>query len=140
MNILKILNKINNFIRKEWGSILIVSVLIITLLVILLKKRKNESFTTSRLNRELVFFSMNGCGHCEDLKPVWDLLVNNHGDNQFVEIKKVIAQENPKIVEKYNIQAFPTILALKDGKLNHKYDGDRSYEDLVLFLDKAMRE
>ena len=97
-----------------------------------------EKFTVSRLNRELVFFSMNGCGHCEEMKPTWDLLVNNYGDNNFVELKHIVAQDKPELTEQYKVTAFPTILALKDGKLNLKYDGDRSYEDLVRFLNYAM--
>ena len=44
----------------------------------------------------------------------------------------------PEMTQKYNVQGFPTILALKDGELNMKYDGDRSYESLLQFMNLAM--
>jgi len=97
-----------------------------------------EKFT-SQLGKEVVFFSMNGCGHCDDMMPAWKLLVRNYGsENAYVEYRHVVAQERPDLIEKYNIQSFPTILALKDGEISQKYEGDRSYEDLLRFANYAM--
>jgi len=97
-----------------------------------------EQFRVSRLNREMVFFSMKGCGHCEDMKPAWELLKSNYGNNDYIELNQVVAQERPELTEKYGVQSFPTILALKDGEINMTYDGDRSYESLLQFMNNAM--
>lgn len=121
-----------------------VMITVITVLAVsaflLYKLSKKEKFTVSRLNRELVLFSMVGCGHCEDIKPTWDLLVNNYGNNDYIEIKQIVAQEHPDIVKQYGVTGFPTILALHNGKVLKKYEGDRSYESLVKFMNHAMTD
>jgi len=99
---------------------------------------KKEQFRVSRLNREMIFFSMKGCGHCEDMKPVWELLKSNYGNNDYIELNQVVAQDKPELTEKYGVQSFPTILALKDGEINMTYSGDRSYESLLQFMNNAM--
>ena len=99
---------------------------------------KSEAYA-SQLGKELVFFSMNGCGHCDAMMPAWKQLVSNYGsENAYIEYKHVVAQERPDLIEKYNVQAFPTILALKDGEIAQTYEGDRSYEDLLRFANYAM--
>jgi len=98
----------------------------------------SENFAISQLGRELVFFSMEGCPHCDDMKPIWELLKSNYGNNDYIELRQIVAQQSPEIVQKYSVQGFPTILALKNGELNMKYDGDRSYESLLQFMNLAM--
>ena len=104
----------------------------------LFNKSESESYT-SQLGKEMVFFSMNGCGHCDNMMPAWKQLVSNYGsENAYIEYKHVVAQERPDLIEKYGVQSFPTILALKDGEIAKKYEGDRSYEDLLRFSNYAM--
>lgn len=105
----------------------------------IMRSPQSESFHTSQLGREMVFFSMKGCGHCEKMMPAWKQLVSNYGsENTYIELKHVVADERPDLIEKYNVQSFPTILALKDGEISQKYDGNRSYEDLLRFMNYAM--
>jgi thioredoxin-like negative regulator of GroEL len=133
--------KFSNFYTKKllmYIPVIFIIGMIIALFALMFKKK--EKFTVSRLNRELVLFSMNGCSHCEDLKPTWDLLYNNYGNNNYIEIKQIVAQEHPDLVKQYGVTGFPTILALHNGQILKKYDGDRSYEDLVRFMNHAMSD
>ena len=94
-----------------------------------------EHFGLSQTSKELVMFSMPGCGHCEKLQPTWDLLKTNYGNTAHIEIVEVSSSEKPELVEQYGITSFPTVLALKAGAEVDKYDGDRSYEDLVRWMN-----
>ena len=135
-----IIQKILELFKKYRNQTLIVIMAIVVALLYgnYMGYFTKEEFRVSRLNREMVFFSMKGCSHCEDMKPAWDLLVNNNGNNDYIELNQVVAQDKPELIEKYGIQSFPTILALKDGEINMTYSGDRSYESLLQFLNNAM--
>lgn len=135
----------NKVIQNIFGGLLnfymFISFFILFVIFLSMSFFMKENFKpVSRLNRELVFFSMNSCGHCKDFKPVWDLLVKNYGNNNYIDLRHVIYEERPELIEKYGVQSFPTILALKDGKINMKYSGNRTYEDLVRFLNHAMSD
>ena len=121
-----------------WAPVALGIIMIIVLLSMMFFRK--EKFTVSRLNRELVFFSMDGCGHCEELKPTWDLLVTNYGNNNYIELKQVVSQQRPDLVKQYGVTGFPTILALHNGQILKKYDGDRTYESLVRFMNHAMSD
>ena len=125
----------NIFSVKKNKYILIILVILFCLSYYLKKK---DNFVVSRLNKELVLFSMKGCSHCEKLKPVWKLLKNNLGENQFIEIKEIVMQKRPDLIKKYNVATFPTILYLRDGKKVQEYKGDRTYKDLLRFTNYSI--
>jgi thioredoxin 1 len=55
------------------------------------------------------------CGPCRQLAPIVDTLAEQYaGKIKFV---KVNVDESPKVSQKYQIQAIPTLLFFKDGKL-----------------------
>lgn len=137
MNLLK---KILDFLKKYKMVVILIVSLFSVVLISGIFGMKNEKFTVTNSGRELVFFSMKGCSHCEDIKPMWNLLIQNYGNNNYIELKQVVAQDNPDLVKQYDVKGFPTILALKDGKINFEYKGDRSYEDLVRFMNHAMTD
>lgn len=102
--------------------------------MILNNQEDTENFTTS--NKEIVLFSMKGCSHCEKLQPYWDLFVKNYGNNQFVELKQVYFDDKPEIVKRYGVNGFPTILGLENGEKVKEFNSERTYENLVLFLNE----
>ncbi|KII95150.1 hypothetical protein PLICRDRAFT_33983 [Plicaturopsis crispa FD-325 SS-3] len=86
-----------------------------------------------------VEFYASWCGHCKRLKPIWDSL----GD-KFVDVKdrlliaKMEAQENdlPASVP-FRVSGFPTIkFKPAGGREFLDYDGDRSLESLVAFVEE----
>ena len=86
-----------------------------------------ESFNNAPENTKTVLFHRPGCIHCENLMPTWNKLLSTHGHL----MKTVDVKQNPEVVEKENLKGFPTI---KKGA--EVYSGDRSYEDLIKFINK----
>jgi len=128
------------FIKNERLSLVLMVGSIISIPIIifyLLKTLKKESFSYNP-HRELILFSMPGCGHCEKLKPTWDLLMKNYGDIKDIELINVVSNENPELVELFGIQGFPSIIYTKDNKKITEYNGDRSYNDLVKYMKYSM--
>jgi len=118
--------------------LMIASLIFIPILIVyLLKSITNESFDYNP-HKELIFFSMPGCGHCKNFKPTWDLLLKNYGNIKDIELIQVSSNEKPELVELFKVDGFPTILYVKDNKKVSEYKGDRSYEDLVKYMKFCM--
>lgn len=134
-------NKLKKFFMKNESLslfLMIASLISIPIIIVyLLKSITNESFDYNP-HKELIFFSMPGCGHCKNFKPTWDLLVKNYGDIKDIELIQVSSNEKPELVELFEIDGFPTILYAKDNKKVSEYKGDRSYEDLVKYMKFCM--
>ena len=92
----------------------------------------------------IVLFYMDGCGHCERMKPDWNKLIEELKDKHKNEIiLGAIESSNMDMFKKSNISpsvsGFPTILYFHPNNLSRHeaYKGDRSYEDLKKWiLDK----
>ena len=79
------------------------------------------------------------CGHCKTLAPTWNKLSsewngkqNSNGKNVYV--VKLNADENTPNKE-YNVQGYPTILALTNNKSTECNCG-RSYSELNNYISK----
>jgi hypothetical protein len=89
----------------------------------------------------IVLFYMNGCGHCETMKPAWNKLINELKDKHKNEIiLGAIESGSMDMFKKHGISpsvsGFPTILYFHPNKLTNpeSYNGDRSYEDLKKWI------
>ncbi|EPQ59417.1 protein disulfide isomerase [Gloeophyllum trabeum ATCC 11539] len=86
-----------------------------------------------------VEFYASWCGHCKRLKPTWDSLGEKFGDvKDRVVIAKMEATENdlPPSVP-FRISGFPTLKFKPAGSKEFlDYDGDRSLESLVAFVEE----
>ncbi|KAJ2719298.1 hypothetical protein GGI07_005292 [Coemansia sp. Benny D115] len=86
----------------------------------------------------LVEFYAPWCGHCKKLAPIYAQLSEIFQNDENVVIASYDASEDSQIKKDYPIQGFPTLLAFPAGEGAEKieYDGDRSLEDLVAFVNK----
>jgi protein disulfide-isomerase-like protein len=76
---------------------------------------------------KLVMFYADWCGHCKKLKPVWDEAADdvNKTDTKMIKINCGNGTEDDeKLMKKYNIQGYPTIIKFINGKPS-EYQGDR---------------
>lgn len=113
-------------------SYVVVAIVIYAIYDIFFKGRRFEGYDNP--NKILTFFSMEGCGHCNKMKPEWD----NFSKNNTTSIKtKIIDSNSPEFEEhskKHDIKGFPTILLLNEkGDKLKDYDGGRNSEELHKF-------
>jgi hypothetical protein len=89
----------------------------------------------------IILFYMNGCGHCDNMKPAWNKVITELKDKHKNEIiLGAVESSNMDMFKKHGISpsvsGFPTILYFHPNKLTNpeSYNGDRSYEDLKKWI------
>jgi thiol-disulfide isomerase/thioredoxin len=94
---------------------------------------------------ELLLFYVNWCPHCKTAKPIWNELKTEY-ENKTINGYKVIfteidctteTAEIELMVNKYNIEGYPTIKLLKDGQVI-EYDAKPSKATLEQFLNTVL--
>ena len=104
---------------------------------------KNNGNTSKQYNliegldnkKTLVYFHMNGCGHCKSFMPEWDSFQKSYKGP--IGTKKVEQSQDKALVSKLKISGFPTVMLL-DGQ-NQKIDefnGERTKKALTEFCKK----
>ncbi|KAI1633872.1 thioredoxin-like protein [Biscogniauxia mediterranea] len=86
-----------------------------------------------------VAFTAPWCGHCKNLAPTWDKLADDFINEPGVVIAKVDAEaENSKATaSEQGVSSYPTIKFFPKGSTEGEaYDGGRSEDDLISFLNK----
>jgi thiol-disulfide isomerase/thioredoxin len=103
------------------------------------------SGSSSGSEAEIILFYVDWCPHCKTAKPIWDKVKSEYQD-QVVKGKKVIfteincTNESPDIEEminKYNIQGYPTIKMLKDGQVI-EFDAKPTQVNLEQFINSVV--
>jgi|TARA_B110000483_G_scaffold28033_1_gene33987 thiol:disulfide interchange protein len=71
-------------------------------------------------DKKLVLFYANWCGHCKNIKPVWDETaseINTDNNNKMLKLNVGDGKpEQKEMMEKYNISGFPTIIMFENGE------------------------
>ena len=77
------------------------------------------------------------CGPCRQLAPTLDALADQYaGKIKFV---KVNVDESPKLAQQFRVEAIPTLLFFKDGKLANTSVGLLTKPDLIGRLDSLLQ-
>ena len=86
--------------------------------------------------RLAVDFYATWCGPCRQLSPMLDKLAGGYtGKIKFV---KVNVDESPGLAQNFQVQAIPTVLLFKDGKLADRIVGVPTTADLKSKLDTLL--
>ena len=90
-----------------------------------------------RGENEFMFLKMNGCGHCKAMQDEWDKLKQQPvAGCKFGEYE---ASKDKKIMKKYNVNSYPTLLLLPKGKGDPMpYEGGRTADAMRAFITKNM--
>ncbi|CAL6023161.1 Protein_disulfide isomerase PDI2 [Hexamita inflata] len=83
--------------------------------------------------KKFVKFFAPWCGHCKELKPIWDELTQQYWD---IPLGEVNCDEEPKLCKPY-ATSYPT-LVLFDGNNSIVYDGKRELDKMLDFLEKKV--
>jgi thioredoxin-like negative regulator of GroEL len=106
-----------------------------------------DSDVLSGSGKKLVLFYAGWCGHCTELKPIWNsaaMNLNPGNDKKTWKLWKVnvggndspndASEEQKQLGSKYPIQGYPTILIFENGKMVNEYQGERSEEGFTQAL------
>jgi thiol-disulfide isomerase/thioredoxin len=137
------------------GSIVIFSVIAIYYYYYYIATPSKASYTPNSENNtglsngggdaELLFFYADWCPHCKAAKPIWNDLKANYEHKTVNGYKIVFTEvdcseettEVEKLMNKYNVEGYPTIKLVKDGKII-EYDAKPSKETLTKFLSTVL--
>ncbi|MCD5425054.1 MAG: thioredoxin domain-containing protein, partial [Methanosarcinaceae archaeon] len=84
----------------------------------------------------LLDFSATWCGPCKMQKPILEELEKKYEDS--VEIKEFDVDKNGELASKYSVQAVPTLIIEKDGKIIKRFTGVTQANVLIEELDKLL--
>ena len=94
---------------------------------------------------EMILFYADWCPHCKTAKPIWEEVKTQY-EGKIINGQQVIftevncseeTSEVEQMMNKYNIEGFPTIKLLKDGQVI-EYDAKPSKETLNQFLNTVL--
>ena len=89
----------------------------------------------ARQGRWVVCHYMNGCMHCEMMKPAWEQAkkaVKDVPNLQVAEVEYAFTQQLPGKMA--NVMGFPSIVAYQNGLPYREFDAMRTVENLTRFL------
>jgi thioredoxin 1 len=84
----------------------------------------------------LVDFWATWCGPCKMIAPTIEELANDYEGK--ARIGKVDIDQNQEVAMQHGIQAIPTILLFKDGKVVNRFQGVSPKDKLAEALDAAL--
>merc|ERR1712037_355066 len=84
----------------------------------------------------LVFFHVSWCGHCKELRPVWDDLVIDFlmEESEDIKFAEVNCMEALDVCTEEGVEGFPQIYMYKDGVMEDIFQGERTVEELTNFV------
>ena len=131
-----------NVMKKKFQKMsspvqLVIAVVIIYVCWLLYKLVKYSLFNTGYLEnfgnpKTMYYFHMNGCGHCKKFSPIWDQFTGKY--NGPVELKKMERAEAGNLLEKYEVQGFPTVILVDDKGEKKEFNDDRTVSALESFV------
>lgn len=105
----------------------------------------NSSGGSNQNDAELYLFTANWCPYCKAAAPEWNSVKTEY-ENKLINGYKVIFievncttsnAENDHLMDKFNVEGFPTIKLLKNGQII-SYDAKVTSAHLTQFLNTAL--
>ena len=87
--------------------------------------------------RTIILFYLNGCIHCQMLKPTWESVKKAMGNNSGISFKEIEYNDLHKLPPQLQkVSGFPTIQVVDKSKILAEYSGDRSMLSIMDFAKK----
>jgi thioredoxin-like negative regulator of GroEL len=83
----------------------------------------------------IVMFWQAGCGFC---KALLNVLIKVGGGMQFVNFAVLDADACPKLLQRYDVHAFPALLAFRDGQCIDRRFGAASIGSITTWVKEKM--
>lgn len=88
------------------------------------------------MSLKIIKFGAVWCGPCRMLQPLWDQLVDDIHDVEFVSID---IDKEPELAKQYHVSAVPTMLFIKDDKVVDSMIGLHKEVDIRNKIDLVKR-
>jgi len=101
-----------------------------------IKEVNDDNFAQVVLDSErpvLVDFWAQWCGPCRTLAPIVEAVAEQYAGS--AQVVKLNVDDNPSVVEKYRIQAIPTLIVFRDGEETKRILGAVSREEVTRAID-----
>jgi len=103
------------------------------------RQQKNKK-TGEVLVIDIYYFYTSWCPYCIKARPEWDKFKtfwqNKKKENYTFVFSEIDCDKNESLASKYEIETYPTIKLIKDGKI-YDYDAKPTLEHLNQFLNIA---
>lgn len=84
--------------------------------------------------KSVILFHWKDCGHCKKMMPEWERFKKLNAHNKKYKIIALEKDEAPELIQKHNVQGFPTIIGTNEkGEKVKDFEGERKAEDLQRF-------
>ncbi len=117
---------------------ILISALIIFLFILYYFYPEQSKGKQIKHRAQVVCFYSNSCEHCKRLLDTgkWDKVVDFFKQYNYINVIKVEDRENPELLNKYGVDAVPTIKIIKDNGEVIPYEGDREPDAIIDFVKK----
>ena len=96
-------------------------------------------FNIKEVQNAAIKFYTPWCGHCKKIAPLWEAVGEEFEDNDF-QILAVNCQEHSAACYGSGINSYPTLKLLKNGRYAKDFDGLRTKENILQWIENEMKE
>jgi thioredoxin-like negative regulator of GroEL len=112
----------------------VLAIAVVMLFVINTLKQRKQLNKLKANNKKIILFYANWCKYSQQFKPTWKSLYDTY--NGIYSMEKYNVETDISISNSFDIQSVPVIYLVSNGK-KKKYDGEKSYSNLVTFIDST---
>lgn len=127
-----------NLTAKKVVMIVIGIIIIIWIVDWLTSTSSVDTFKSigNRSTDKFYYFYSPGCIYCQQFNPIWEQLLKNTNHKKRIEFIKIdgTKDHNKNMTNHYSVNAFPTMILVKNNGQNIKYTGVRTVADIQKFL------
>jgi thioredoxin 1 len=106
--------------------------------IVVVDEKNFESEVMAATNLVLVDFWATWCPPCKMLAPIIDEIATDYHGR--VKVASLDVDKAPALAERYQVQAIPTVLMFRRGKVADQFVGLRSKKEIQGQLDKLLAE
>mgnify|MGYP003387377314 CR=1 FL=1 len=109
----------------------------------LFKKHNIANLDSSNLKNytknSIILFYADWCGHCKDFIPQYVKMPNQIRKVNFAAVDGNL-ERNKSVLQKYNIEGFPTMLHFNSNGSYKEYNGNRTVKDIKLYINSQAKK
>ena len=79
--------------------------------------------------KQVYYFSAPWCQPCQTLGPIMDQVAQN------IQVNKINVDYEPDLITKYGVRNVPTVILVENGQEVRRFSGNRSYNDVMNFIN-----